>query len=155
MNERFAEAIQSLQPSLERLLAMEPVTTANLPRDMPKSGVYLFTEAADHLYVGRSNRLRSRICRHGALCAKQNAAALAFRIARETTGKKQPSYKPADSRKALVQQPAFARAFSEAKARIRTMEVRYIGEPDQLRQALLQIYVAVTLGTPFNDFDTQ
>lgn len=29
-----------------------------------------------------------------------------------------------------------------------------VEERDQLRQALLEIYVAVALETPFNDFDT-
>jgi len=154
MDKRFASVIESLHPSFEKLVHMEPVTTGTLPRHMPKSGVYLFTEGKRHLYVGRSNRLRSRIRRHGAVSAKHNVAAFAFRIAREATGKTQATYKPEGSRKSLVQQPAFARAFSEAKARIRAMHVRYVEEPDQLRQALLEIYVAVVLATPFNDFDT-
>ena len=154
MNERFAGVIESLHPSFEKLLHMAPVTTTTLPRGMPSSGVYLFTEGTHHLYVGRSNRMRSRIRRHGVATAKHNVAAFAFRIAREATGNTQASYKPEGSRKDLVQQPVFARAFSEAKARIRTMEVRFVEETDQLRQALLEIYVAVALATPFNDFDT-
>jgi hypothetical protein len=154
MEERFATVIESLHPSFEKLLRMEPVATETLPRQLPTSGVYLFTEGAHHLYVGRSNRLRSRIRLHGAASAKHNVAAFAFRIAREATGNTRATYKPEGSRKSLVEQPAFARAFSEAKARIRAMHVRYVEEPDQLRQALLEIYVAVVLGTPFNDFDT-
>ena len=54
----------------------------------------------------------------------------------------------------LVQDPAFASAFTDAKARIRRMSVRFVQEDDQLRQALLEIYVHVALGTPFNDFAT-
>jgi hypothetical protein len=34
------------------------------------------------------------------------------------------------------------------------MELRYVEEKDQLRQALLEIYVAVVLQTPHNDFET-
>ena len=154
MNDRFAGVIESLDPSFEKLLNTAPVTTMTLPQGMPGSGVYLFTESTHHLYVGRSNRLRSRIRRHGVETAKHNVAAFAFRIAREATGNTQASYKPEGSRKDLVQQPAFARAFSEAKARIRTMDVRFVEETDQLRQALLEIYIAVALATPFNDFDT-
>jgi len=154
MNKRFAEVIESLHPSFEKLLDMEPVTTTTLLRGMPSSGVYLFTEGAHHLYVGRSNRLRSRVRRHGAETATHNVAAFAFRIAREATGNTQATYKPVGSRKDLVRQPAFARAFLEAKARVRRMSVRYVEEPDQVRQAVLEIYVAVALATPFNDFDT-
>jgi len=34
------------------------------------------------------------------------------------------------------------------------MEVRYVGESDPLKQALLEIYVAVVTKAKFNDFDT-
>jgi hypothetical protein len=37
----------------------------------------------------------------------------------------------------------------EAKARIRAMEYRYVEERKQNRQALLEIYCAVVLGTPY------
>ena len=50
--------------------------------------------------------------------------------------------------------PVFASAFKAAKERIRSMEYRYVEEPDQNRQALLEIYVAVVLATPYNDFGT-
>ena len=48
----------------------------------------------------------------------------------------------------------FAAAFMAAKERIRTMEYRYVEEGDQNRQALLEIYCAVVLRTPYNDFGT-
>jgi hypothetical protein len=50
--------------------------------------------------------------------------------------------------------PAFVLTFQEAKERIRNMEYRYVEEKDQNRQALLEIYCAVVLGTPYNDFGT-
>jgi hypothetical protein len=53
-----------------------------------------------------------------------------------------------------MKDPDFREAFDEAKARIREMEVRYVEEADALRQTLLEIYVAVSLGTPYNDFRT-
>jgi hypothetical protein len=55
---------------------------------------------------------------------------------------------------ALMQDPEFSAAFDRAKARIRDMDIRFVSEPDSLRQSLLEIYAAVTLKTPFNDFDT-
>jgi len=50
--------------------------------------------------------------------------------------------------------PIFAAAFQAAKKRIREMEYRYVEEIDQNRQALLEIYCAVVLRTPYNDFGT-
>ena len=50
--------------------------------------------------------------------------------------------------------PVFAAAFAAAKERIRRMEYRYVEEDDQTRQALLEIYCAVVLGTTYNDFGT-
>jgi hypothetical protein len=34
------------------------------------------------------------------------------------------------------------------------MKLRYVEEPDPLRQALLEIYAATLLKTEFNDFET-
>lgn len=154
MHPRFADLVESLQPSFERLLAMEPVTTSTLPLDMPKSGIYLLSEGEDHWYVGRSNRMRSRLNRHGTRYSKHNVASFAFRIARMETGQTEASYKTDGSRASLVQEPQFAKAFDDAKARVREMDARYVEEINQLRQALLEIYVHVILDTAFNDFAT-
>jgi hypothetical protein len=77
------------------------------------------------------------------------------RLAREATGRTTASYRAgAGSRPRLMLDPVFADAFVAAKERIRSMEYRYVEEPDQSRQALLEIYCAVVLGTPYNDFGT-
>ena len=154
MNSNFAEVVESLEPSFQRLLEMYSVLTTTLPIDTPKSGIYLFTENGKHLYVGRSNRLKSRVRNHGAESSKGNVASFAFKMARLQTGNKIATYKRENSRKSLMQQPTFVLAFEEAKARIRKMEVRFVEETDQLRQSVLEMYVIVALDTPFNDFDT-
>ena len=81
-------------------------------------------------------------------------AAFAFRLAREKTGFTKATYKKSGSRKELMKDPRFVRAFEEAKARIRAMSVRYVEEARPTHQALLEIYVAVALKTEYNDFDT-
>ncbi len=53
-----------------------------------------------------------------------------------------------------MQDPAFFAAFVGAKERIRGMDYRYVEESDQNRQALMEIYCAVVLETPYNDFGT-
>jgi hypothetical protein len=155
MDPKFATLVETLAPKLERLVTMPPLADGALPRDMPRSGVYLFTEAGRHLYVGRSNVLRGR---HGLHCrpgATHRQAAFAFQLAREATGRTAVTYRAGDgSRAGLMLDPAFVAAFMAAKARIRKMEYRYVEETDQNRQAILEIYCAVVLATPYNDFGT-
>ena len=89
------------------------------------------------------------------LAQTHRQAAFAFQLARETTGRAIAAYRAGpDSRAGLMLDPAFAAAFVAAKQRIRAMEYRYVEETDQTRQALLEIYCAVVLNTPYNDFAT-
>ncbi len=155
MDAKFIGHIEQMKLCMQRLLEMQPVGVDHLPKSMPQAGVYLLSEGLRHLYVGRSNNIRSRLHRHSRPGATHRMAALAFRLAREATGNLRPSYKKGvGSRADLIEDPAFADAFISAKARIRKMDVRFVEEDDPVRQALLEIYVAVVLGTPYNDFDT-
>jgi hypothetical protein len=131
MNPKFAALVETLAPKLEQLLAMPPLAYGTLPRDMPKSGVYLFTEAGRHLYVGRSNALRGRYGRHCRPGATYQQAAFAFLLARNVTGRTVATYRPGEgSRAGLMLDPGFAAAFTAAKERIRVMEYRYVEEAD-------------------------
>lgn len=154
MNQHFAEVVEILDISFHRLLAMEPVISVSLPKGMPKEGIYLFSEGRNHLYVGRSRDIRGRVARHSWPSATHRMAAFAFRLAREVTGYLDASYKTEGSRSKLMQYPDFRAAFDKAKTRIRKMDVRFVEEADPVRQALLEIYVAVNLRTPYNDFRT-
>jgi hypothetical protein len=155
MDLKFAALVEMLAPKLNSLISMPPLAYSALPRDMPKSGVYLFTESGRHLYVGRSNVLRARHGRHCRPGATHRQAAFAFQLAREATGKLRATYRPGEgSRDGLMLDSAFVAAFTTAKERIRNMEYRYVEESDQNRQALLEIYCAVVLCTPYNDFGT-
>lgn len=154
MDNRFAEFVESLQPSFQRLAAMSPVKVESLPKAMPKAGIYLFSENERHLYVGRSNRIRQRLQEHCRPSATHNSAPFAFRLARRSTGRTAATYKSDGSRKELEEDPQFKEAFAQAKQRVRRMDVRYVEERNPLKQALLEIYAAVALDTPHNDFDT-
>jgi hypothetical protein len=57
-------------------------------------------------------------------------------------------------RRDLLSRPEFQEAFSQAKAKIREMDIRFVEEPNQVRQALLEIYAAVILEARYNDFGT-
>jgi hypothetical protein len=80
---------------------------------------------------------------------------LAFKLAREATGRIVAAYRSGTgSRAELRLDPIFAATFTAAKERIRAMEYRFVEETDQNRQAPLEIYCAVVLDTPYNDFGT-
>ena len=154
MDKIFVAHVEKLQPQLKLLLKMPPVIPEQLPSEMPRKGVYLLSEGERHLYVGRSNDIRGRIGRQSRRSATDRMAAFAFRLAREATGDLRASYKKGQgSRKSLMKDSVFVDAFTSGKARIRKMNLRFVEEADPIRQALLEIYVAVVLDTPYNDFD--
>jgi len=153
MNARFARLIDALEPKYRRLLSMRPVKYDALPREMPARGIYLFSDGPFRLYVGRTNRLRQRLQNHCRPSGTHSTATLAFRIARYESGNFEATYTQAGSRAALLKDPKFARAFRSAKRCVRAMDIRYVEEEDPTRQALLEIYIATVLRTPFNDFD--
>ena len=156
MDNRFRTNVEALHPCFERLTAMAPVTVLTLPpeRGMPAQGVYLFSEGEKHLYAGRTKRLRQRLQEHGRPSSGHNTAPFAFLLAREETGRKTATYQTSGSRGELEADPRFAVDFTAAKQRVRAMDIRFVEQTDPLRQALLEIYVAVALQTPYNDFDT-
>ena len=63
------------------------------------------------------------------------------------------SYKAEGGREAMCIDTNFGSAFTASKARVRNMDVRFVEEMDPIRQALLEMYVAVALKTPQNSFE--
>lgn len=153
MNKTFKQHIESLEPSFQKLIQMAPVTVAELPMDTPTSGIYLFSENDQHLYVGRTNTIRKRLQNHCRPSSGHNSATFAFRLAREITGQTIATYTEQGSRSALQNDPEFSPVFIAQKIRVKNMSVRYVSEPDPLKQSLLEMYVSVSLQTPHNDFD--
>lgn len=153
MDPSFRNIIDELHGKFERLVASPAHVFGSLPTPLPKRAIYLFSEADRHLYVGRTNALRSRIGNHCRQTALDNQATFAFRIARQESGFERATYKNEGSRAWLQKHPDFVKAFDDAKRRVRVMDIRYIEETEAVRQALLEIYVATVLATPYNDFE--
>ncbi|HNX51117.1 MAG TPA: hypothetical protein PLS53_07925 [Thermoanaerobaculaceae bacterium] len=152
LDTEFREVVESLHGNFEKLMAMEPVTVDTAPagNGTPKGGGYLFTKEGRHFYVGRTKRrIRERLKDH---VSSADDCPFAWRLAREKTGKFR-TYKSEGSQRGLLRDREFLAAYQEAKRQIRTMEVRYVEEPDPLRQTLLEIYVAVATSAKHNDFD--
>jgi hypothetical protein len=155
MHQRFLDVIDSLHDSFERLIATPPARHGQLPVFLPLRGVYLFSDNGRPLYVGRSKHLRQRVGQHCRVSSDHRQAVFAFRLAREKTGNLVAAYSTgAGSRNALVEDAVFGAAFLEAKARVRQMEFRCVEEADPTRQALLELYCAIVLDCPYNDFNT-
>jgi predicted GIY-YIG superfamily endonuclease len=153
MDREFKSIVESLEPKYRALVGMAPVKYGTLPRELPIRGIYLFSEGSHHLYVGRTNRMRERLRGHCVPSGSHFTATFAFRIAREQTGLTTASYSKSGSRAELLKDVAFASAFEAAKRRITSMDLRYVEESNPTRQALLEIYIATVLKTPYNDFD--
>lgn len=154
MHPKFQGLVEGLHASFERLIAMEPHVGVPPPTDMPVSGIYLFSDGDAPLYVGRSNRMRKRYFLHTRDGSRHNQASFAVRLVGEALKLPGPTYTKESSRKVLAGTEDFIREFALAKSRVRSMNYRYVEELDQTKQALLEIYVAVVLGTPYNDFGT-
>jgi len=153
MNPKFANVIESLEPAFQRLIQMDPVSAERLPRTMPTRGIYLFSDGATHLYVGRSNNIRGRIALHCRAGSQHNQATFAFRMARHHTGQTEAAYTASGSRREMAKDAVFGPVFVASKARIRSLDLRFVEEADATRQALLEIYTATVLVTPYNDFE--
>lgn len=148
MHPTFAALAESLHPSFVKLTLCPPHTgRVRLPLGTPRCGVYLFSEGDDHLYVGRTDRLRDRHREHWS--GKANDAPFAFKLARHATNNLS---KGSPTRKTLEVDPAFASAFLDAKERVSKMQFRWVEEADPNRQCLLEIYATVVLEARFNDF---
>jgi predicted GIY-YIG superfamily endonuclease len=154
MDPAFKQFVEMLHQSFERLMQMVPLKMSNLPSRLPEKCIYLLSEGQNHLYVGRTRKLRKRLRQHSIPSAQHNQAVFAFKLAREATGQLAAAYSAEGSRKALCAEPAFADAFKQAKARVHSMDLRFAEEEDPTRQALLEIYASVVLRTKYNDFDT-
>jgi len=132
---------------------MRPILISELPK-RKLSGIYLFSEGGQPMYVGRTRNLRGRFKGHCGENSGENQAAFAFKLARIETNQTKATYKKTGSRKELLKDPIFADAFARAKQRISRMELRFVEEPDPLRQMMLEIYATFVLKAEHNDFET-
>lgn len=147
----FNKFIQRMPELLQSLEESEAFEITNITQIIPKSGVYVFYENNRPMYVGRSNNMRSRLLQHGRESSRHNQATFAFILAKEQM---KVDKKASVTREKLESAPEFEQAFYEARQRVRGMKIRLIGIDDQITQALFEIYAALALDTPYNDFGT-
>jgi hypothetical protein len=152
MDPRFAALTDRLAPKLKKLLAMKPLRYGELPLDMPEKGIYLFSRGKKHLYIGRSNVLRKRYYRH---FQSKYGATFAFLLARKATdGIRLPTKRALIAVRAYWATPLLRKLFALPSSKCAKWITDMSKKPDQVRQTLLEVYCAVVLQTPFNDFGT-
>lgn len=152
MDEIFRQHIKCVVAKFDSLVSSAAFHYPLPPKVIPDSGVYLFSENKKHLYVGRSDSIRKRLNTHQRESAKVNSAAFAALIAKSDCGIVQVSYTAAAPGAHYSDRADFKNAFQRAKNRIRQMDIRVVAENDPVCQALLELYAASVLKTPFNDF---
>lgn len=153
MDEKFAEIVSSLHDRYEELMARSPISDGNHSADLPSRGVYLFSENGKHLYVGRTDNLKSRYGGHTLKSMKDQSAPFAFKLACEEMKVPAKARDRDMTRRELMEWAEFNNAFENAKARIRSMEFRWVEEVAPAKQALLEAYCAIVLDTPYNNFE--
>ena len=69
LHSEFEPYLDALDLRFNDLTNMQRVKVSSLPKNMPKSGIYVFSENDLNLYVGRSKRLRQRLNYHSSVTA--------------------------------------------------------------------------------------
>jgi hypothetical protein len=151
----FSQYTKRLPLLLKALVSSPGYTIQNgLPDDIPKAGIYLFSSGNKNLYIGRSDNIRRRMRLHTRPSAGHNQATLAFRITKHVLDIPGPSYRPKGSRIDLLLNKRFHKTFMAAKDDLRMMQVRFVAVDEPIMQALFEIYAALELKTPYNEFKT-
>ena len=146
----FSNAIECLPTLLKEL--QDSQTKARLD-DFPDSGVYVFYENDQPIYVGRSNSMKSRILKHSRPSSSHFSATFAFNIALKEA--EMSDLNIDRTREELLKDAQFNPLFLKAIERVSKMSVRAIEIDDQVTQTLFETYAILALKTTdYNYFHT-
>ena len=150
---KFDQAANKMPGFFDRLKASKPVRSHGewIVDKVPNKGIYVFYEDGKPLYVGRSNNLRARINGHGASSGTQYGATFAFKLLKDKIG---PDACKGKTRKQI--QAEYPEEYRSQRGRVARMDVRVVGVPCQVEQAIFEIYSILQLGTTpkYNEFRT-
>ena len=153
MHPYFSELMCIVAEKFRQLVASEPMTYPLGGQLRASGGIYVFYENEQPIYVGRTNKLRTRLGEHQQNTATYDQAPLASWLAKKECGRKRTYHIKRSDPEHISRDETFLAAFATAKERIRAMQIRVIEETDPTRQALLEIYTATLLKTEANEFD--
>jgi hypothetical protein len=150
MDPKFYSVVERLPPLLEEL---QDSSVKSRLENFPTRGVYIFYENERPIYVGRSNRMKSRILEHSRPSSGHFSATFAFKMAMKAAEK--IGIDMTRTRAELLADAQFEPLFLEAIERVSKMSVRAIEIDDQVIQTLFEVYAILALDTiEYNDFHT-
>jgi hypothetical protein len=151
---------------LEALLASDVFGRGPGREPAPREhGVYLFTEAGKHLYVGRCglteraakkgggcSNFRTRLAGHTRPSSGHNQATFAWRLAVEAIAGRFEGLPI--TRAALQKDSRFRREFLRQKERVTAMDFQVVTLTDNFESYVFEPYAALMLDTPYNSWAT-
>jgi hypothetical protein len=151
VSREFDQMIAEMPLLLRNLLQAELQSRDNL-RGIPQCGVYVLYEEDRPIYVGRSNRLGNRLREHSRPSSTHNSAPFAFNLAKEQASRR--GVDTSQPREQLAKDPDFKALFIQAKKLVSQMRIRTVQIDNPVMQTLFEVYAALELKTPYNDFNT-
>ena len=149
--QEFDRIIDAL-PTLLNNLQLSPAIKREDLSPVPERGIYVFYEDGKPIYVGRSRHLRSRLLEHSRTSSMHNAATFAFILAKERAVDRKLTFSSM-KRESLQHDPVFSKLYTEAKERVAKMKVRVVQVEKPVEQTIFEVYAALELHTPYNNFD--
>ena len=146
---KFTEIVGQMEPLLDQLLGGTAYRGDTLQSLHVRHGIYVFFEGEMPMYVGRvgptsKQPMRTRIKQHRN--GQPRTAPLPTWMVRIHLGQNDITAKRiAEDHRSL---------FDQTQERVRAMEVKAVQIEDCTIQAIFEIYSALVLQTPFNDFCT-
>ena len=151
MTKEFDRIVAQMPDLLRRLQSGDLLSRDNIG-DIPQRGIYILYEKGKPIYVGRSRRLKQRLQEHSRDSSRHESGTFAFNLAKAEAIKK--GIHTSRTRKQLQNDPEFEQVFLEAKKRVSRMKIRVVEVEEPALQTVFEVYVALTLETPYNAFET-
>jgi hypothetical protein len=168
--ESWKKLVASLPEMLEQLLASEAFHVDSRP-PADQRGIYLFSEAGEHLYVGRTGitarsraqggvpttSFRYRFDQHTQPGSPPGASSFAKRLMLERAAELDLAVPACWWGDRETTCSRIYGLYKAAKTRIRAMECRVVSFEDDIRgvrSTVAEVYAHVHLRTPYNDFST-
>lgn len=149
MKGKFENSINKFPGWLDLLIKSDLIPREKLSH-VPDRGIYVYYDIEDHLpiYVGRSDRMRTRLQEHSRPSSGHTSATFAYILAREKWDKIHEGDKR--TRKEIESDNEFSKIYTEKKNEVSLLKVRALSIEDPVEQALFEIYAAEELETRYN-----
>jgi hypothetical protein len=144
MNAKFEKINNTFPALMEKLNKSHYITKEDLKK-VPDRGIYIFYDGKKPIYVGRSERMRSRLREHSQQSSGHTSATFAFNLAKSRA--KKLGIDISGNRKILEQDPHFSPIYKEEKTRVSKMKIKVIRIDNPIKQTLFEVYASMELKT--------